>query len=205
MTGFGVVLALSDDPAGSWNLAELAAGPLVVAMGHVGGVILGRWAPNPLVAPLALVVVAGLFLAENLAFGPREIPAASPFLPWRMPYTTWVQGEPRLPLIHLLHVVGLIGIAVSLAARRWRWLMASTAVFVAAVGLLSNLEVAGDEVVAAVQDWDAGQPRVCQDHEGVRFCAIGGYQTWIDGWADTVDDVRDLVPVTLSLIEVQQT
>jgi hypothetical protein len=202
---FGAVLALSDDPAGSWNLAELAVGPLVAVLGHTAGVALGRWAPNPLLAPLALVIVAGLFLIDNLRFGPRVIPAASQFLPWRMPYTSWVQGEPRLPTLHLLYLAALVVLLTALASRRWRVLIGSTLLVLGSVAGLSTLEVGGDAVAASVEEWGNAQSRVCEEHGGVRFCAIDGYQTWIGDWSSTVERVRDLVPAALGVKEVQQT
>lgn len=201
----GVALSVSDDPAGSWNLAEMAVGPMVVLLGHTVGVALGRWAPHPLAAPLVLVVVAGLFVMDNFVFGPRVIPAASQFLPWRTPYTDWVQGEPRSPRLHLVYLLGLTGIAVTLASRRWRGLVVAGVVVAGAVIGLSGLEVGGEEVVAAVDKWDAAQPRVCEDHDGVEFCAIEGYEPWIDDWVHTIDRVRDVVPVGLILEDVHQT
>lgn len=205
VTVFGIALSFTDEPAGTLSLIELAVGPVVVVLGQAVGVFLGRWIPNPLAAPLALVVLAGFFLIQDFWPGERTIPAASPYLPWRQPYTDWVQAEPRMPLVHLAYLLGLIALAGTLASRQWRALMVAAVVVVGSVVGLSRIEVAGEEVAAAVERWGDAQPRVCEEHQGVQFCALDGYQPWIDDWSQVVDRVRGLVPLELGLHEVRQT
>jgi len=202
---FGIVFSLLGDPAGSPNVAELVVGPSVVVLSHVSGVALGRWAPHPLVAPLALVFVASMFLVADLIPGARTIPAASPFLPWRKPYTDWVQGEPREPLAHLLYLTALIGALSGLASRSYRTIAGSAVVVVATVVFLSGIPVGGEEVSSAVEQWGASQPRTCEDHDGIKVCAIDGYEPWFDDWFETLDALERLVPTQLRVREVQQT
>jgi hypothetical protein len=203
---FGVVLSVADDPAGSFRVPELIVGPVLVPLGQALGVALGRWLPNPLVAPLTLVILAGLFLVQDFWPGERTIPAASPFLPWRKGYTLdWVQAEPRMPLLHLAYLIGLIGVFGASAARRWSALaVASLVVAGTAVGL-AGIETAGEQVGGAVDRWAEEQPRVCEERNGVRYCAFDGYQAWIDDWAGVVARVQSLVPEELQVETVEQT
>src|SRR5690606_36801160 len=142
VVAFGVVRALLDDPAGSFLVPELFVGPLLVPLGQSLGVVLGRWIPNPLAAPLTLVVLAGLFLVKDFWPGERTIPAASPFLPWRSPYTDWVQGEPRLPIVHLAYLIGLTALFAASASRHWKT-VAAAGLVVIGVGIpLAGLDTA---------------------------------------------------------------
>ena len=201
----GMVLSVGDDPAGWFLIPELAVGPILVPVAQALAVVLGRWIPNPLAAPLTLIVIAGLFLLQRFLPGARTIPAASPFLPWREAYTDWVQGEPRLPLVHLAYLIGLVGAFTGLAGRRWRALVAAGAlVTVTAVGL-AGIDTAGEEVAAAVEAWSKDQPQVCADVDGVEYCAIGGYEPWIDDWASIVARIDGLVPGDLAVERVLQT
>jgi len=201
----GVVLSLRDEPAGSFLVPELAVGPMLVLLGQSLGAVLGRWIPNPLAAPLTFVMLAGLFLIKDLWPGARTIPAASPLLPWRAAYTDWVQGEPRLPLLHIAYLLGLIGVFTATAARRWRALAVSGLLVVGPAVPLGGLDTAGEAVGAAVVAWADEQPRSCEEHGPVVYCAIQGYEPWIDDWARGVDRVQSLVPVELGTTEIQQT
>jgi hypothetical protein len=201
----GVVLSLRDDPAGSLLVPELVVGPILVPLGQSLGVVLGRWIPNPLAAPLTLVILAGLFLVKDLWPGPRTIPAASPFLPWRSAYTDWVQGEPRLPLVHLGYLMGLIGLFTATASRRWGALVVSGVVLLGIAVPLAGLDTAGEAVSAAVVDWADEQARTCEERGSVEYCAIEGYEPWIDEWVRGVDRVQSLVPVELGTMQIQQT
>lgn len=203
---FGVALSVRDDPAGSFIWPELAVGPLLVLLGQALGVALGRWIPNSLAAPLTLIFIAGLFLVQDFWPGARTIPAASAFLPWRKAYILdWVQGEPRLPWLHIVYLLALVGTLIAVAARRWKSvLVAGIALIGVSVGL-AGIPTAGEEVSAAVDSWAESQPRICEDHGGVQYCAIAGYQPWIDDWAAVVDRVQGLLPVASQLEAVDQT
>jgi hypothetical protein len=203
---FGVVLSATDDPAGSFLIPELLVGPLLVLLGQAGGVVLGRWIPNPLAAPLTLIILAALFMVQDFWPGERTIPAESPFLPWRKSYTLdWVQGEPRMPWLHLVYLVGLIGTLTAIASRRWRSLILAGVIVVGSGMGLSRIETDGEAVVAAIEDWADARSRTCEEHDGVRYCAIEGYEPWIDDWADVIDQIEELVPDDLRLAQVQQT
>lgn len=196
----GVVLSLSDDPAGAFLVPELLVGPLLVPVGQAMGVALGRWFPSPVVAPLFLIVLAGLFVIQD--FGSS---AASPFLPWRRAYTDWVQAEPRSPLLHLLYLVGLGGVLTTWASRWWKGLIVASVVVAVSALSLSGLDSSGEGVAAAVDAWGEHQPHVCEVHAGIEFCAYEGYEPWIDDWSAMVDRVQDLVPVEIGVERVQQT
>ncbi len=53
------------EPFGALELAEVAVGPLLVAGAGALGVLLARWLPTPLAAPLACVAIAVFELAWN--------------------------------------------------------------------------------------------------------------------------------------------
>lgn len=200
----GMILSLLDDPAGSFLIPELLVGPLLIPLGQSLGVVLGRWIPNPLAAPLTLVVLAGLFLVKDFWPGARTIPAASPFLPWRSPYTDWVQGEPRLPILHIAYLIGLTALFAATASRRWKTVAAAGLLVVAIAVPLASLNTAGEAVSAAVVDWAEKQPRTCEVHGTLEYCAIQGYEPWIDDWTQIVDRVQSLVPETLGTTRIQQ-
>jgi hypothetical protein len=200
----GLPLAILDEAGAGFVLpAEIAVGPLVVVLGHVTGVALGRWIRSHWAAAMTLVVLAGLFLIKDLLPGARVIPAASPFLPWRAPYTEWVLGEGREPVFHIIYLVALIAALAALAARAWRLLVVNGLTVAAAAFLLSGVPVGGSEVAASADRWQASQPRVCEDHTGVRLCVMEGYEKWIPSWAAALDRVDELVPVGLQVREIQ--
>ena len=200
----GLILSLLDDPAGSFLIPELLVGPLLIPLGQSLGVALGRWIPNQLAAPLALVVLAGLFLVKDFWPGARTIPAASPFLPWRPAYTDWVQAEPRLPVVHIGYLIGLTALFTSTAAHRWKFSAAAGLVIIAMALPLAGLDTAGETVSAAVVEWAEEQPRTCEVHGTVDYCAIQGYEPWIHDWEQVVDRVQLLVPETLGVTHIQQ-
>ena len=202
---FGLIVSLLGDPAGSFLVPELLVGPILIPLGQSLGVVLGRWIPNPLAAPLTLVTLAGLFLVKDIWPGARTVPAASPFLPWRPAYTDWVQGEPRLPLIHIAYLAGLAALFTATASRHWKAAVGAAVLVFGFALPLAHLDTGGEAVVAAVRDWAHGQPQICEMRGTVEYCPIDGYQPWVDDWARVVGRVRSLVPTTLGTMQVRQT
>lgn len=203
-TGAGVVWNLTRSPAGSINWLEILVGPVVVILAHVLGVSLGKLR-NPMVGPLVLVILVALFLIKDLWPGERVIPAASPFLPWRAPYSEWVQGEPRLPLVHLGFLMALIAVIFSVTVRAWKSLVAGAIGLAGLAVVLSSVPTHGLLVSSAVTAWSRVQPVVCEERNGMRYCAYEGYEPWIDYWAEVVSKVRAVVPTDLAVEEVRQT
>lgn len=203
-TGAGVVWSLTRNPAGSISWLEILVGPVVVILAHVLGVSQGKLR-NPLVGPLVLVALVGLFLIRDLWPGARVIPAVSPFLPWRAPYTEWVQGEPRLPLVHLAYLAALITVISSLMTRAWKLLVVGSIGLAGLAVVLSSVPTHGLLVYSAVAAWSQEQPVVCDERDGVRYCAYEGYEPWIDYWAEVVGEVRAVIPTELAVEEVRQT
>ncbi|MEX0700245.1 MAG: hypothetical protein WD354_10995, partial [Acidimicrobiia bacterium] len=202
----GLSWSIANNPAGSINWLEVAVGPLVVVLFHAIGVALGRF-NRPLVGPLFLVVMAGLFLAEDLWPGERPesaLSAASPFLPWRAPYTNWVQGEPRLPLMHLVFLGGLISLVGALTIKAWRWVSGAAVALGATVLVLAGIPSRGEGVIASVSAWAHQQVVVCMEQDRMRYCAFEGYEPWIEYWSDVVERTRAVVPVDLSVTEIRQ-
>lgn len=186
---------------GALDLAEVAVGPLLVAGAGALGVLLARWLPTPLAAPLACVAIAVFELAWN-----GDFVALSG---WRW-MAFWLQpaGEFPADLLpgrpagwHAVYLTSLVAAAAVGALLRH--------------GLTRRVGVVGAVVlsVAAVSAWAQGRPpsaadwaaangrianpaahQVCDQREGVRYCAYPRYRPLIDHWAEDVAGVLRGVP-----------
>jgi hypothetical protein len=101
--------------------------------------------------------------------------------------------------------MGLIGLFTATASRRWGALVVSGVVLLGIAVPLAGLDTAGEAVSAAVVDWADEQARTCEERGSVEYCAIEGYEPWIDEWVRGVDRVQSLVPVELGTMQIQQT
>lgn len=210
VTGHIVLLASLGGAVSSPNLFELATGPVVVLLCGAIGVLLGRIVRSAVVAPLLTVVFAAV--AVVLLGGPPS--SADPN--WFLPIAPASGGDPllvppsvpadlmtRVPAAHLVYLLGLLGLAASLALlishRRPR------AGGVIAVGLAIAITVTGG--LAQVQprsgtiDADRAaatrQPSAiehCQMVGRVSYCAFAGFDPWIKDWAEVTEAILRRVP-----------
>jgi len=186
------------DAYGRPDLAELAVGPLLVAGAGALGVLLARWVPSALVAPVACVAIAAfeLFMNSSSLFHRG----------WRW-LGFWVQsGEselmpPRPARWHLVYLVGLVSLA-SIGAlarhglRRPMVVAGSAALAVTVVAAAVQMRPVSQETWVARNALlsDPERAQVCEERAGVRYCAFPADQPLLARWAGVVAGVRAHVP-----------
>ncbi|MGA7281923.1 MAG: hypothetical protein WBZ40_09075 [Acidimicrobiia bacterium] len=196
-------------PIGSIDWAELAAGPLMVGVFGLGGVLLGSRFRNPIMTPVTLLATAFLVLMSSpdiQIFSPEPGPTASMewLSPWIVP-SSFEQTEGLISRPSTLHLVYLIGLGVLLAAwatpskgKRRVTLWSSTALL--AVGVWGVSVGMADQLPPRFDWLTAAQTQRCETHNDVEYCAFDMYQPWIDAWAHTVDAVDRVLPVSLDRV-----
>jgi hypothetical protein len=110
-----------------------------------------------------------------------------------------------LPLVHLGYLMVLIAVIASVTVRAWKSLVAGAIGLAGLAVVLSTVPTHGLLVSSAVMAWSREQPVVCEDRNGIRYCAYQGYEPWIDYWAEVVSKVRAVIPTELVVKEVRQT
>ena len=198
------------EPFGALDYAEAAVGPLLVAGAGGLGVLLARWLPSPVAAPLACVAIAVFELTWNGGFVAHS--------GWRW-MAFWLQSAGEFPSDLLpgrpagWHAVYLTALVVAAAVGA-----------MLRHGLTRRLGVVGAIVVsvAAVSAWAQGRPpsaaawaaanarianpaahQVCEQREGVRYCAYPRYRPLIDHWAADVAGVLRQVPASARTGELE--
>lgn len=180
------------------DLAELAVGPLLVAGAGALGVLLARWVPSALVAPVACVAIAAFELFMNSS--------ALVATGWRW-LGFWLQAgdidlmPPRPARWHLVYLGGLIALAAVGALARHglgrRIVVAgSVTLAVTAVAAAAQMRPVSSETWAArnalLTNPEAGQ--VCEELDGVRYCAFPADGPLMARWAEVVSGVRRNLP-----------
>jgi len=216
-----IATLLPFDPVGVPSVLELLAGPLIVALFGVLGVLTARWLPSVAVAPVALVALAGiqLYLLTQLPGGNDQQSRSRWLAPWVPLSAGGLGGEPPPELVirptgwHLLY---LLGLAVTFGAmalarhdprpRRTAAVAAGMAVVILAGAVQTQpRDPARQEEVLRL----AVRPKkfqVCEMRGGVRYCAYPAYAGWIDRWERPVDGVLRRIPRGhWPAVEVRQT
>jgi hypothetical protein len=180
--------------------AEAAVGPAVVALAGVTGILLARWAPSPLVGPVALLALALLQLsASAYSWSGRD------------PRYLWLRSWQELDVPrevtyrpagwHLLYLAAFSALLAVLAvARHGRTPMRTGAAALALVVLagsawaqLRPLPAAAEAaIVRTVEHPQASQ--VCERRGTVRYCYFPGYRPWVDRWAAVVEPIVARLP-----------
>lgn len=188
---------------GTPDLAEVASGPVLVACAGAVGVLVGRWFPVAVAAPLA-VIALGFFEGLVLtAAGPEELSPLRAFAPWHAGPDGWpTMLTLRRPGWHLVYLVGLGAIAASVAFMR----RAVDRRHVVALGVALGLVALGgiaqarpipeaelDRLAAMV--WAPSRFQHCERRGEVTYCAYRGSEELIARWAPPVDGVRAAAPV----------
>ncbi|HLF44576.1 MAG TPA: hypothetical protein VJA46_13775 [Acidimicrobiia bacterium] len=203
----GMVYLLLGGPIGTVNSWELAVGPLLVVVFGLGGVVLGRWLPHPIVAPVALVGLAGLqFMASPDAQIFSSVPTANVewLAPWMMPsaFSPIEELAFRPSVLHFgyLAVLALV-LGILAFHHRGRDRLAPLAVgglFGVAVVVVSfNLP---SEPTTGFEWPEAAENQVCSTADGIEYCAFEFYADWIPRWQETVASVNDLAPVSIDTV-----
>lgn len=181
-------------------------GPAIVLFGGAFGVALGRWAPRLFAAPLGLagIVAACTAVTTNTYAHERE---------W---LSLWVPSEVLAGVtsefsLHphgwrLLYVTGLMIVAAAMAfgqIRRLRVgvlglaLLAAAGAAFAGHGTMRPVQ-RGDQMAFAVETFEDSGGLSCREHSSVRYCAIPGYESWIDRWRVPVEGVLGALPSTVN-------
>lgn len=181
------------------DLAELAVGPLLVAGAGALGVLLARWMPSALVAPVACVAIAAFELFMNSS-------ALVVATGWRW-LGFWLQAgdidlmPPRPARWHLVYLGGLITLAaVGAVARHGQGrpvvVAGSVAVAVTAVAAAAQMRPVSSETWAARNAMlsNPGASQVCEERAEVRYCAFPADAPLVTRWAEVVAGVRANVP-----------
>ncbi len=208
LTGAAVGWLDSLGAVGSPRLWVLAAGLLLVALGGVAGVALGRWLPHPMTGILVVVVLGVIEIDLVLSYSePIHLPGGVEWLfPWSQngALLTSIPGVtvPYPPPAHLAELAGLIGLGC--VAALWRLLPRRRIIAVA--GTLSLVIVAWSiwvqaprvpERTLAAMVAQATQPvryEVCQLSGRARYCYYPAFASLVRSWALPVTGVLDRVP-----------
>ncbi len=199
-----VVIRLKDGfgPLGHGWIAEALAGVALVAGAAALGVLLARWLPHGIVAPLALVAILLATLALN-GVRPFTNPAHA-FAPWPSPEPDLASDfVMRASWSHLVYLVGLVAlVAVVAIARtgRGRLVIGALAAAIALTGagsLLQTRSMSDENAtrIAALISAPATH-QTCRTHAGVRACAYPGYTELLDDWTQPAVRVRAALPDT---------
>lgn len=201
----GLLWLATDSPVGSIPWFELAGAPAMVALGHIAGVAVGRWLRFPLAGVITVLVIGGIYVLERACIGCSGIlPLPSPFLPWHASVYDLPQTAGRLAPVHLAYVLGFTILLAGVASRRWRIALVSTVVAAgAAVGLTGTPDDA-ETIVARADAWATTAPLTCETRDGVEYCALPGFEGWIERWDEVVDGVGAVVPQPLPITEIRQ-
>ncbi len=199
-----------DAPVGTPRFAELAAGPVSVALLGGVGVAVGKWKPHPALGPMAVVVVAGL---EILLIQPviglegtnAEVAQRTPWFAVWVPLSLTNQVPSEIVIRpagwHLLYLVGvaMVVAAVGLARDGHRArlvpLVAAGAAGVV-LGSIGQLTPASPTQRAALASLmvDPEHHQVCEERLEVTYCAYPAYAPWIDRWAAPIEGALARIP-----------
>lgn len=185
---------------GAPDLAEMAVGPLLVAGAGALGVLLGRWAPTPVAAPLACVAIA-LFQGSTtdpalLTGGWRTL--AFWTYPGDLPFELLPDRRPAWHALYLAALVAMAAVGALLAHGLRRPLVVAGAVAVSVVAAAAWVQTrppsaTGWAVANALLERPADH-QVCEVRDGTSYCAYPAYRTLVGRWAAVVSGVRRAVP-----------
>lgn len=203
---------MTRNPVTSVVWTEVLAAPVYVMFAGAVGAALTRWIPHPSTALFAVVVLGGLMIA--FPYRPQDW-GNNIGVEWLSPLA-WPQDIIPYELafrpsgLHLGYLVGLSLLVAGIAILgRWPvgWtalgigLVLAFAIGTAQLGLIepSTREQAISRLVGDTADL------TCETHDSIDFCAMPGYEGWIEKWADSVQPVVSVAPTeVLNKIEVRQ-
>jgi hypothetical protein len=195
------------------SLAEAAVGPAVVALAGVLGVLAARWAPSPVVGPVALLALIVLqFLRVDWLTGHESLPGYLWLRPWHeQQLAREVSFRPAG--WHLVYLAALTGLLVVVALARHgrspkRLLAGGLALLVLAGSAWAQARPAPAATAATiVQTVEHPQAiQACQQRGTVRYCYFPAYRPWLAGWATAVEPVLARLPAAARSrpVEVRQ-
>lgn len=208
-----LIYLLAGDPIGSIPLWELLTPPAITAVGGMAGILLGRYLPHPLTAPVAVI---GLGVLQFIAAPDRRLGYETPtnnfewLAPW-MPPNAWepIVIQLRRPAaLHLAYLLGLV-LVVGLLARRTNARhnavrLTVAGLFVAVlIGISINMVPVDPDFNSHWQD--AVENETCRTVEGIEYCAMPLYESWIPRWQATLAAVQQLLPVQIDAVHQRPT
>lgn len=200
------------DPVTSLVWSELLVGPVYVMFAGALAAALTRWIPHSATPLLSILVLGGLQVVVPYnpeQWGTRVGPAALAPIAWPediIPYEVAF----RPSQLHLGYLVGLVLVVAGLAMLsrgKAGWAALGLGVAMAAalgpaqLGPIS--ETRRLEAMSHLVGDDADL--TCEIHNRVRYCAMPGYQGWIDDWVKAAAPVLAVAPQdSIAGIEVRQ-
>ncbi|MDP9222461.1 MAG: hypothetical protein M3P18_01120, partial [Actinomycetota bacterium] len=206
LVGVMVAYLLLNSAVGSLSAAELAVGPLSVALFGAVGIALARWRSHVVAGPVAIVVlIAVQGWAFHLVAG---IEPSRDHVAWLAPWVplSLTNGVPPELVIrpigwHVLYLTGLLA-SVAVLAIGLRAVppglvtVLIVAVVVAATGGFFQLQMPSHQQRLAVAELllHPQRSQVCEKRDAVTYCAYPAYVPWIDRWAKPIEGVFAQVP-----------
>lgn len=200
------------DPVTSVVWTELLVGPAYVLLAGSVAAALTRLFPHPSTPVLSLVILALPQLVVSydpgrwgLTIGPAALaPIFWPetIIPYELAF--------RPSGLHLAYLVGLATMAVGSATlgRNAAWGLLVVGLATAIIAGPTQLGPIPDQrrVEAISQMVGDGADLTCrQDDMGVNYCAMAGYEAWIDDWQDFARPILSVAPpAAVAGIEVRQ-
>ncbi|GII82395.1 hypothetical protein Ssi03_03850 [Sphaerisporangium siamense] len=212
MGGYLLARTLMGPVAGAFDPWEALGGVLVVPFAAALGAALARWAPWPVMVPVAALTIGALVYFNSWRGG---------YGGWFLPVVLfdapdWPPRPSALHVLYLLAATVLLTVLVRLRHERTRTSViagpAAAAVAVASA-LAAGAAAPGQEMNGrfdlahlgpaaarralppAVRDLYLGPgARVCRAHGPVIYCALRDYAAWIPSWIAAVDPVVAAIP-----------
>ncbi len=206
---------MTRDPVTSLVWPELLVGPAFVVFAGAVSAALTRWFPHPvtpLTAVLLLAIVEAMvtWLGYDLqALGATIGPAALAPIQWA--YNVIPQELAFRPSgLHLGYLAALTVVAggvASIGRRTLPWALATLGVVTAvALGAAQLGPIDEERRLQALGAMVGGEAELtCESQNSIRFCAMPGYEAWIDDWAAALQPLLEVAPPELAAgIEVRQ-
>lgn len=210
---FGLLAwVMTQDPVTSLVWAELLVGPTYVVFAGGFAVAMSRWVPHASTPLFTLLVLAGLHLVVTYNPPPPGSPMGVDYLvPVVWPETIVPYELSLRPSgLHLGYLAGLLVVSagISVLSRRGiGWILLGLGVFLAAtLGPAQLGPIEESRRVEAISRLVGDRADLtCQTHHGVTYCAMPGYEGWIDDWMVLAEPMLAAAPSEASMgIDVRQ-
>ncbi|CAN5737875.1 hypothetical protein BH23ACT5_BH23ACT5_11110 [soil metagenome] len=203
---------LTRSPVTSIVWSEVLAGPVYVMFAGALAAALTRWMPHPATPLFGVLILAGLMIAFpyrqedwglNIGFEWLS-PLAWPqdIIPYEVAF--------RPAGSHLGYLTGLTLLLAGIAMLgRWpvAWAVLGAGLALAAAMGQAQLGPIEDSQRAEAMSHLIGDQAnfTCETHQRIEYCAMPGYEAWIDFWVQATQPVADSVPSeALESLDVRQ-
>ncbi len=202
--GAAVMVMTLDQPVTAIDLWDVLAGPVLAAWAVILGVAVGRWVPTRFTGPLTVVAMVSVLVILDMYFLRRRFGVLprwfGPFVPldWEP-----VEISFRPTREHLIYLLGLVGVFAVVALLRgpsgrrtvlYGALVASLVVVGIGVQGQRAAYALFDRATVLASYMPPQADYICARIGGVEYCALPGYERWIEEWAANVGPVLDIAP-----------